>query len=56
MNQFGRVAALATILGGCFTLSLSAADPDTTAAGITYVPQQVSGPLFPPGRVKKALR
>jgi hypothetical protein len=26
------------------------------AAGIAYVPQQVNGPLFPPGQVKKALR
>jgi Esterase-like activity of phytase len=29
---------------------------DGRAAGIDYQPQQINGPLFPPGQVKKALR
>jgi len=29
---------------------------DGTAAGITYQAQQLPGPLFPPGQVKKALQ
>jgi len=27
-----------------------------TAAGVGYQPQQLPGPMFPPGQVKKALR
>lgn len=29
---------------------------DGSAAGVDYRPQQLPGPLFPPGQVKKALR
>jgi hypothetical protein len=29
---------------------------DASQAGITYQPQQLPGPLFPPGQVKKALK
>src|SRR5262245_46606891 len=38
MSQFGRVAVLATILGGCSTLTLLAADPGVTLVARGLVP------------------